>query len=66
MTQCNRFFAWLPHKTTSGKVVWLTDYYIITKSTNVDPRHKWQVTTVHTEWEYFLLKLGGDFEVPHK
>lgn len=53
-----KYFAWIPHRVSSGKLVWFNSYYIEQRySISADPRHRHLIETHYTEWEYFLKKL---------
>lgn len=55
--EINKHFAWLPFKSTSGKLLWFTYYYHEIIYTNVEPKHRWRNEKIYTEWEYFVKKL---------
>ena len=52
-------FAWIPTRVTSGKLVWLKNYWHVRLYTNVEPKHKWVMDHYYTEHEYFLKKLSS-------
>lgn len=53
-----RMFAWMPTKTTSGKIIWFTHYYCIEKFYMILDTYRTLNTYIYTEEEYFLLKIS--------
>lgn len=56
-------FAWLPKRTSSGKLVWLSKYIIVKKFFDDAPRaplHHLTWDRVYTLKEYTLLLLKGN------
>lgn len=58
LPEVTKHFAWLPSKSTSGKFLWFTYYYQVVTYNNVEPKHRWRVEKIYTEWEYFVKKLS--------
>ena len=44
----------------SGKLVWFGWYYVYEQYMSVEPRHRFVLTKLYTEREWFLKKLSDD------
>ena len=55
----DRKFAWFPLRTTSGKLIWLTEYFYVEKFYIIFYTHRMLNSYVYTPEEMFIERLSN-------